>query len=108
MDPHPWQTYHKTDFTLAAWWTRVAHMPFVKLFQLPELEEHFIVVQWDQRGAGKSYSNHLTETDMHLENFVQDAKELTDLLCARFHQDKIFLLDIPGKRIRSYGDQTLS
>jgi CubicO group peptidase (beta-lactamase class C family)/pimeloyl-ACP methyl ester carboxylesterase len=66
-------------------------IPFVGLFQTPELEENFVVVQWDQRGAGKSYSEDLTEEDMGVENFVSDTLELTDILRERFGQEKIFL-----------------
>ena len=69
-----------------------SNMPFVKLFQTPELEENFIVVQWDQRGAGKSYSEKLTEQDMRVEMFVEDVRDLTHHLCARFGQKKIFML----------------
>lgn len=56
-----------------------------------ELEEHFVLVHWDQRGAGKSYSKNLTPDDMHLDDFVSDTLELTDILRQRFGQDKIFL-----------------
>ena len=56
-----------------------------------ELEEDFVVVHWDQRGAGKSFSEDLTPEDMHLENFVSDTLALTDILRQRFEQDKIFL-----------------
>jgi pimeloyl-ACP methyl ester carboxylesterase len=56
-----------------------------------ELENNFVLVHWDQRGAGKSYSKALTPDDMHLENFVSDTLELTDILRERFGQDKIFL-----------------
>jgi pimeloyl-ACP methyl ester carboxylesterase len=56
-----------------------------------DLERHFIVVHWDQRGAGKSFSEALTPEDMHLEDFVSDTLELTDILRERFDQDKIFL-----------------
>jgi pimeloyl-ACP methyl ester carboxylesterase len=56
-----------------------------------ELEEHFVLVHWDQRGAGKSFSDVLTPEDMHLENFVSDTLELTDILRERFNQEKIFL-----------------
>jgi pimeloyl-ACP methyl ester carboxylesterase len=55
------------------------------------LEEHFVLVHWDQRGAGKSYSKDLTPEDMQLEDFVNDTLELTDILRERFDQDKIFL-----------------
>lgn len=55
------------------------------------LEEHFVLVHWDQRGAGKSYSKDLTPEDMHLDDFVSDTLELTDILRQRFGQDKIFL-----------------
>ena len=56
-----------------------------------DLEQNFVLVHWDQRGAGKSYSKSLTAEDMYLENFVSDALELTDILRERFNQDKIFL-----------------
>ena len=56
-----------------------------------DLEKNFILVHWDQRGAGKSYSKDLSADDMHIENFVNDTLELADLLCKRFGQEKIFL-----------------
>lgn len=55
------------------------------------LEQHFVLVHWDQRGAGKSYSKDLTPEDMQWEDFVSDTLELTDILRERFGQDKIFL-----------------
>jgi len=56
-----------------------------------DLEANFVFVHWDQRGAGKSYSEDLTVDDMHLDNFVSDTLELTNILRERFDQDKIFL-----------------
>jgi pimeloyl-ACP methyl ester carboxylesterase len=56
-----------------------------------ELEEHFVLVHWDQRGAGKSFSEDLTPGDMHLEDFVSDTLEMSDILRERFGQEKIFL-----------------
>ena len=56
-----------------------------------ELEANFVVVHWDQRGAGKSFSEDLTPEDMRLEHFVSDTLALTDILRERFEQDKIFL-----------------
>jgi pimeloyl-ACP methyl ester carboxylesterase len=55
------------------------------------LEQDFVLVHWDQRGAGKSYSKDLTADDMHMSSFVDDALQLTDMLRERFDQDKIFL-----------------
>ncbi|MEE8592852.1 MAG: alpha/beta fold hydrolase, partial [Candidatus Bipolaricaulota bacterium] len=56
-----------------------------------DLEKNFVFVHWDQRGAGKSYSDDLTAADMHMDDFVSDTLELTDILRERFNQDKIFL-----------------
>jgi pimeloyl-ACP methyl ester carboxylesterase len=56
-----------------------------------DLEQNFVLVHWDQRGAGKSFYEALTPEDMHIENFVSDTLELTDILRERFDQDKIFL-----------------
>lgn len=56
------------------------------------LEEYFVVVNWDQRGAGKSYRRGISAETMTLEQFIDDAIELTELLIERFDVDKIFLV----------------
>ncbi|WP_068118713.1 alpha/beta fold hydrolase [Tropicimonas marinistellae] len=68
-----------------------AIIPWVPLFQTPELEAAFTVVHWDQRGAGSSYSDALTAADITPDQFVRDTLELTNLLRDRFGQDRIFL-----------------
>lgn len=55
------------------------------------LEKDFIVVQWGQRGAGKSFSSHIPPESMRIAQIESDARELTDLLRKRFGQDRIFL-----------------
>ena len=67
-------------------------LPFLKYMQTSQLEDNFVMVQWDQRGTGNSYSDKLTKDDMHVENFVEDVKVLTDYLRDRFKQKKIFML----------------
>lgn len=57
-----------------------------------ELEEHFIVVHWDQRGAGKSNPAGFDESTMTFEQYLTDAHELTLYLKSRFGQDKIYLV----------------
>ena len=56
------------------------------------LEEEFVVVHWDQRGAGKSNPSDFDETRMTFEQFVSDARELTRYLQERFEAERIFLL----------------
>jgi pimeloyl-ACP methyl ester carboxylesterase len=55
------------------------------------LEPEFLVVHWDQRGAGKSYSPHIPLETMNVEQFLSDAYELVRLLLCRYGQDKIYL-----------------
>ncbi len=57
-----------------------------------ELEKLFVVVLWDQRGAGKSFASNKPNSDMNINQFVLDACELTEKLCQRFNQKKIFLV----------------
>jgi pimeloyl-ACP methyl ester carboxylesterase len=56
-----------------------------------ELEKEFVVVQWDRRAAGKSYREDINST-LTTEQLVADTVELTDMLRARFHQDRIYLV----------------
>jgi len=57
-----------------------------------DLEKEFIVVHWDQRGAGKSNPKDFNEQTMTIEQFISDAHELTQYLKKRFHKKKIYLL----------------
>jgi pimeloyl-ACP methyl ester carboxylesterase len=58
---------------------------------LTSLEKHFVVVSWDQRGAGKSFSALHPESSMTIKQFIYDTYELAQLLCRRFNQPRIFL-----------------
>jgi pimeloyl-ACP methyl ester carboxylesterase len=58
---------------------------------LAPLESHFVVVNWDQPDTGKSYGAVPTST-LTPQRFVADAHALVLQLCARFHQNKIYVL----------------
>jgi pimeloyl-ACP methyl ester carboxylesterase len=60
---------------------------------LAPLEEHFVVVNWDQPGTGKSYNAAEIPT-LTVERFVSDAHELTQMLRQRFHEEKIYVLGL--------------
>lgn len=54
------------------------------------LEEHFLVVHWDQRGAGKSLDSDLKSPTLSV--MKQDAEELLLYLLKVFNKDKIELV----------------
>jgi len=68
-----------------------AQMPIHSAFT-SELEKEFVVVHWDQRGAGKSNHSGFSEETMTLDRFIEDTHELTEYLKTRFDQKKILLL----------------
>jgi pimeloyl-ACP methyl ester carboxylesterase len=57
-----------------------------------DLEKSFIVVNWDQRGAGKSYCAAADTSGMHIDRFVEDTKELTLFLLKKFRKERIVLV----------------
>ena len=59
---------------------------------LPELEQHFTVVTWDQRGAGTSYAELDPADTVTLDGYVSDTIALTNYLRDRFDTDDIYLL----------------
>lgn len=54
-----------------------------------ELEKHFVVVIWEQRGCGKSYP---ARDDLTVERYTSDVIELTGMLRERFDEQKIYLV----------------
>lgn len=64
-------------------------MPFAHV--AGDLEKRFVVIHWDQRGAGKSYSPSIPNSSMNMKQFIADTLELTDALRTRFNQPRILL-----------------
>lgn len=57
-----------------------------------DLEDDFIVVNWEQRGAGKSYYPFKEYDEIGIDTFISDTYELTKLLLNRFDKEKIYIM----------------
>lgn len=57
-----------------------------------ELEKHFTVCYWEQRGAGMTYSADTPPASMTTEQFVEDTRQMTDSLCQWYGVEKIYLM----------------
>ncbi len=66
-------------------------MSLANFFQ-KNLEKHFTVVHWDQRGAGKSFRLRILKSSITFDHYQNDALELIEILKKRFNQEKIFLV----------------
>jgi pimeloyl-ACP methyl ester carboxylesterase len=60
-------------------------------FALGGLEEHFVVVNWEQPGSGKSFDA-VDRSTLTPERYIEDAHALILQLRARFGQDKVYVL----------------
>jgi proline iminopeptidase len=72
----------------------IAFIPLAGAFQ-GLWEKHFTVVQWDQRGAGKTYASNdreLQRRTMNIPQMEQDTLEVVNYLRARFNREKIFIV----------------
>jgi pimeloyl-ACP methyl ester carboxylesterase len=56
------------------------------------IEKDFVMVYWEQRGAGKSYSKDIPAESMTIAQLILDTKELSEILSKRFKQEKIYLM----------------
>lgn len=69
-------------------------MPTMWQFQRP-IEEYFTVVNWDQRGAGKTFGEtpqeSISET-IHIPHYVNDAIEVAEHIRAKYGPRKIILM----------------
>jgi len=69
-------------------------MPVSYTFQTP-WEDYFTVVQWDQRGAGKTYaanSEAQMAPGMNVDDMTRDAEQVVQYLRAHYGKQKIFVL----------------
>ena len=69
-------------------------IPTLWQFQRP-LEEYFTVVNYDQRGAGRTFRLNPPEAvadTLHIQRYVDDAIELAQYLRTRYHKDKLVLM----------------
>jgi proline iminopeptidase len=57
-----------------------------------ELERHFLVVYWEQRGAGRSFHSAIAPQSMTISRMLGDLDEVVDTVRARFGKDKVVLL----------------
>ena len=73
-----------------------AQSPFLKEF-IP-WESDFTVVNWDQRGSGRTYGRNgpstpgMSTPEMALERLAQDAREVAQYACRRLSKKKIILV----------------
>lgn len=66
-----------------------------------DLERHFLMVYWEQRGTGRSYHADIPPATMTIAQFLRDLDEVVNLVRRRFHKEKVILLGhswgtIPG------------
>ena len=72
----------------------IAFIPMASSFQ-GSWEKHFTVVQWDQRGAGKTYASNNLEVlrrTMNVAQMEQDTVDVVNYLRNRFKQQRIFVV----------------
>lgn len=58
----------------------------------PGLKDHAIIVNWDQRNAGKSFSIFQSKNSLSLEQNIEDAHVLTQYLKEKYDVDRISLI----------------
>lgn len=65
-------------------------LPFSRTL-LQEVQQDFVLVGWDQRGAGKSYLS-LDPESLTLEQAIADTIDLVEILRQQYDEDKIYLM----------------
>jgi pimeloyl-ACP methyl ester carboxylesterase len=68
-----------------------AALPLVAKYNR-QLENHFVVAVWEQRGAGKSYAPFSAAESLTIATFLEDLHSLVRYLLERFQQEKLYLV----------------
>ena len=66
-------------------------VPFAQIYR--PWEKYFTVVQWDQRGAGRTFGrNGTNEAPMTIDRMARDGIEVAQYLRTHLHKDRVILL----------------
>jgi proline iminopeptidase len=57
-----------------------------------DLERHFLMVYWDQRGTGRSYRSDIPTSTMTIDQFVRDLDDVVEIVRHRFGKARVVLL----------------
>ena len=68
-----------------------SEMPLFRHYNA-DLEQHFLVVYWEQRGTGRSFSSDIPPETMTVERMVDDLAEVVARVKQRFGKRKVVLL----------------
>lgn len=66
--------------------------PELPMIKDTELEKHFTICYWDQRGAGMTFNSDTDPSTMTTGQFVEDTRQMTDSLRKWYGVDKIYLM----------------
>lgn len=60
------------------------------------LEDSFIVCNWEYRGTGMVYDSAINPNSITTDQMIKDTLAVTDYLIERFHKEKIYLMGFSG------------
>lgn len=67
-------------------------LPFEPFMEsMRQLESHYTVVYWEQRGTGKSFSRNIDRKSMNIEQFVSDTREVVEYAREYLNAEKVYL-----------------
>ncbi|WP_319563054.1 alpha/beta hydrolase [Marispirochaeta sp.] len=66
-------------------------LSYIKKYQ-SELEKYFVIVNWDQRGSGKSFSPFIPAGSMTEQQLIIDLDDLVNYVRNRFNKEKIIIV----------------
>lgn len=69
-------------------------IPYISYYYQKPLEEEFLVVQWDQRGCGRTYYENIKRdsSQVTVEQLLKDLDELVDYIKAEYNVLKVVIL----------------
>ena len=81
-------------------WPQTPHLRYFN----SDLTKYMTVVAWEQSGCGQSYINNPDPIKLSLDQIINDAHELTQILKKKFNKNKIYLVgfswgSIPGLKL---------